>query len=75
MVIVLASGYVTMGAISLYKGDETAYKNYIMPIVHLLDPEKAHNLAVLASQYRLLPKSKYVDPDILVCKICKCLKY
>lgn len=40
-----------------------------MPVVHLLDAERAHNLAVFASKYRLFPKSHYEDPEVLVCLI------
>ncbi|KAG5876825.1 hypothetical protein JTB14_014155 [Gonioctena quinquepunctata] len=36
-----------------------------MPVVHKIDPENAHRLAVLASKYRLIPKSKYSDNDSL----------
>lgn len=36
-----------------------------MPLVHLLDPEQAHNMAVYVSKYRLVPKSRYKDPPSL----------
>lgn len=38
-----------------------------MPAVHTLDPETAHRLGIFISKYRLLPKSPYIDPDLLVC--------
>ncbi|XP_030753109.1 dihydroorotate dehydrogenase (quinone), mitochondrial isoform X2 [Sitophilus oryzae] len=63
--------YVTVGAIGafsgicIYKGDEKFYKNFVMPVIHLLDPEQAHKLAVITSQYRLTPVSKYKDPNTL----------
>ncbi|KAJ8985083.1 hypothetical protein NQ317_019768 [Molorchus minor] len=59
------AGYGAFSAISIYKGEAKFYKNYVMPIVHKLDAEKAHNLAVFVSEHRLLPKSSYIDPDIL----------
>lgn len=37
-----------------------------MPIIHLLPPETSHNLAVIASKYKLIPSSKYKDDEILV---------
>ncbi|KAJ8967123.1 hypothetical protein NQ314_003075 [Rhamnusium bicolor] len=40
-----------------------------MPIVHVLDAERAHNLAIFVSKYRLLPKSRYKDPDLLKIEI------
>ncbi|XP_050302553.1 dihydroorotate dehydrogenase (quinone), mitochondrial [Anthonomus grandis grandis] len=56
---------VMYSGISLAKGDEHFYKDYLMPLVHLLDPEQAHKLAVFTSKHRLLPKSQFTDPEIL----------
>lgn len=51
--------------ICVYKGDDRFYKNILMPLVHLLDPEQAHKLAVFTSAHRLVPKSKFKDSNIL----------
>lgn len=60
--------------ICIYKGDQKFYKEYLMPVIHFLDPEQAHRLAIWASKYRLLPKSSYEDPDVLV-MTTKLVKY
>ncbi|KAJ8918905.1 hypothetical protein NQ315_016807 [Exocentrus adspersus] len=69
LLYVTVAGYGAFSIISLYKGDEKFYRNYIMPVIHLLEPEKAHNLAVFASRYRLIPKSRYQDPEMLKVKV------
>ncbi|XP_018577094.1 dihydroorotate dehydrogenase (quinone), mitochondrial [Anoplophora glabripennis] len=69
LLYVTLAGYGTFSAISIYKGDEKFYKNYVMPVIHLLDAERAHNFAVLASKYRLFPKTRYEDPELLKVKI------
>ncbi|CAH1106211.1 unnamed protein product [Psylliodes chrysocephalus] len=69
LIKVTLGGYVTYAAISIYKGEESFYKNLIMPIVHLLDPEQAHNAAIFLSKYRLVPKLSYSDPKSLKVKV------
>lgn len=60
------------GATGLYtgvcivRGDETFYKSTVMPFIQLLDPESAHKLAVYIAEHRLMPKSRFQDPDVLV---------
>jgi dihydroorotate dehydrogenase len=53
-------------AVSFYKNDKIFYTNVVMLLVHLADPENAHRLGIVVSKYRLIPKSRYVDPDWLV---------
>ncbi|XP_056641455.1 dihydroorotate dehydrogenase (quinone), mitochondrial [Diorhabda sublineata] len=62
---VVAGGYASLAGISYYRGEESFYKKIVMPLVHLLDAEQAHNIAVYISKYRLVPKSKYKDPPSL----------
>ncbi|XP_072386378.1 dihydroorotate dehydrogenase (quinone), mitochondrial [Diabrotica undecimpunctata] len=62
---VALGGYISFSALTYYKDRNAFYRDMVMPVVHLLDPEKAHNLAVFISQYRLLPKSNYDDPPSL----------
>lgn len=69
MIILTASAYTTYAGISFYRNEDGFYKNVVMPAVHLLDPEKAHNLAIFCSKHRLLPKAVYKDPNSLVCLI------
>ncbi|VEN47596.1 unnamed protein product [Callosobruchus maculatus] len=69
MLYVTVGGCAAFAGISFYKGEEKFYKNYVMPVVHMLDPEKAHYLAVWASEHRIIPKSHYRDPDLLKVKV------
>lgn len=64
--MVTIGGFGAYGSISIYKGNQAFYKDYVVPLIHLLDPEQAHNFAVFAGKYRLLPRSNYIDPDLLV---------
>ncbi|KAJ3635441.1 hypothetical protein MTP99_008349 [Tenebrio molitor] len=63
--IVSASGVAIYAAVSFYKNDKIFYTNVVMLLVHLADPENAHRLGIVVSKYRLIPKSRYVDPDSL----------
>lgn len=58
-------GYASLAGMNYYRGEESFYQNIVMPLVHLLDPEQAHNMAVYVSKYRLVPKSRYKDPPSL----------
>lgn len=59
-------GYCTYATISIYKGEPRFYKNYVMPLVHLLNAETAHNLAIAVVKSRFLSRSNYKDPQLLV---------
>lgn len=63
---VTLGGVCTFVGINLYKGNEQFYKDVVMPMVHVLEPEKAHRLAIWASKYRMVPKSRFEDVDVLV---------
>ncbi|KAK0171284.1 hypothetical protein PV328_009032 [Microctonus aethiopoides] len=62
---------VTMGGatfftgICLYQGNEKFYNNVMMPLVRLIDPEVAHNLAVLAAKTGFTPRQTTIDPATL----------
>lgn len=62
---VTGGGFCVFCGLCIYKGDENFYKNVVMPLVHLLDPEQAHRFAIFSSEYRLIPKSRYKDPESL----------
>jgi hypothetical protein len=47
---------VTFVAVNLYKGNETFYKDWLMPAMHrLLDAERAHRLAIQMAKYQIVP--------------------
>jgi dihydroorotate dehydrogenase len=48
------------------RGDDQFYKNVIMPVIKLLDAERAHILAVKLASYGLVPRDREKDPEILV---------
>lgn len=60
------SGIAAFAGINIYKGDEKFYRQFVMPAVHSLDPERAHRLAILAGKYRLFPRSRFDDTELLV---------
>ena len=40
-----------------------------MPIIHLLDPEQSHILAIQAAKYHIIPQDKRPDPKQLEMKL------
>ena len=48
------------------RGNEQFYSSFIMPAVQLLDPERAHVLAVWLAAKGLVPRDRDRDPEILV---------
>lgn len=50
----------------LMNEDEQFYEKALIPLTHCFNPETAHNMAVMANKYRLIPKSPYKDPPSLV---------
>lgn len=65
LVTVTSSAVALFGGISLYRGDERFYSDVAMPLVQLVDPEIAHELAVKALKYGLAPSQKTEDPRSL----------
>lgn len=53
-------------AISFYKGNEKFFDNILMPLVHTLNPETSHKVAIIASKSGLFPRISYKDPATLV---------
>lgn len=64
--MISAGGFGAFAAISLYKADAKFYTKVVMPVVHVLDPEQAHKLGVIINKYRILPRSRYSDSELLV---------
>uniref|UniRef100_H2ZBR6 Dihydroorotate dehydrogenase (quinone), mitochondrial n=1 Tax=Ciona savignyi TaxID=51511 RepID=H2ZBR6_CIOSA len=53
-----------------YQGNEKFYSNILMPTVHaLFGPEMAHNLAIKALSYGVVPKKQKQEFDRLPCKV------
>ncbi|XP_022908668.2 dihydroorotate dehydrogenase (quinone), mitochondrial [Onthophagus taurus] len=68
LLLVTAGGFGFYGAMDYVKNKESFYQRLI-PIIHVLEPETAHKLAVFAGKYRLYPKSSFSDPDSLKVKL------
>lgn len=58
---ITASGLTIFSGINIYTGNEKFYNNVLMPAVRFLDPETAHNLAVLTAKLGLV--SPRTDED------------
>ncbi|KAK3922975.1 Dihydroorotate dehydrogenase (quinone), mitochondrial [Frankliniella fusca] len=69
MAAVCTGGASVFGAYNLYTGNEKFYETILIPLSHRLDPETAHNLAVKAAKYNLLPRSNFKDPASLSSRV------
>lgn len=58
-------GGVTFVGINIYMQNEKFYETWVMPVFRRLDPETAHNMAVIAAKYHLVPKTKIKDSKLL----------
>jgi hypothetical protein len=63
---VTTSAFGAFSAISIYKGNEKFFDSIVMPVVHTLNPETSHRIAIIASKYGLFSRSSYEDPVTLV---------
>lgn len=59
-------GALTFGGISMYFQNEKFYDSWVIPLLHKLDPETAHNLAVKAAKYNLVREVKLKESKLLV---------
>lgn len=50
----------------LLSGDESFYQTLAMPLLHRLDPEIAHKLAIKCASLGLVPRQSVQDPIELV---------
>lgn len=62
---VSTGSFALFSSINIYQNNENFYNNVLLPILFKFDAETAHNIAMLAAKYKLLPKSSYVDPPQL----------
>ncbi|KAL5021787.1 hypothetical protein ScPMuIL_000942 [Solemya velum] len=69
MAIVIGGGTVFYGIYAVYSGNEKMYTNVVMPVVKLLDAETAHNFAVKAAKYKLVPRPRVPDPACLQTRV------
>ncbi|XP_046339605.2 dihydroorotate dehydrogenase (quinone), mitochondrial-like isoform X2 [Haliotis rufescens] len=60
-VFVCTGGTLTFFGISLYNGSEKFYRQMAMPALQWLGAERAHNLAVIAAKYKMVPKPTLAD--------------
>jgi dihydroorotate dehydrogenase len=63
---VTAGAFGAFSAISMYKGNEKFFDSILMPLMHRLNPETSHKIAIIASKYGLFSRSSYEDPVTLV---------
>lgn len=64
--LIVTSSAVTMfSGISIYQGNEKFYSEVAVPLVQLIDPEIAHNLAIKALKWGLVSKQKTKDSNLL----------
>lgn len=66
LLYVTTSAFGAFSAISIYRGNEKFFDSFVMPVVHTLNPETSHRIAIIASKYGLLSRSSYEDPVTLV---------
>lgn len=65
MAAVCSGGTIVFAGYNLYYGNEKFYDDILIPLSHCFSPETAHNLAVQASKYNLIPRSHFKDPECL----------
>ncbi|CAL4064423.1 unnamed protein product [Meganyctiphanes norvegica] len=64
-----AAGSLIFCGINIYFKNEKFYENTIMPLFHRLDPETAHNMAVWAAKYNLVPETKIKENKTLITSV------
>ncbi|KAJ1531505.1 hypothetical protein ONE63_000180 [Megalurothrips usitatus] len=69
MAAVCSGGSAVFAAYNIYSGNEKFYDEVLIPVSHRLSPETAHNVAVQAAKYKLIPPSSYKDPVSLNTKL------
>lgn len=62
---VTSTATVFYAGVCIYQGDENIYNKFVMPFVHLIDPEFTHNFAVKILKWGLLSKPNVNDPTSL----------
>ncbi|XP_034253291.1 dihydroorotate dehydrogenase (quinone), mitochondrial-like [Thrips palmi] len=65
MAAVCSGGTFVFAGYNIYHGNEKFYDDILIPLSHRLNPETAHNVAVQASKFNLIPHSRFKDPECL----------
>uniref|UniRef100_A0A1B6G2N7 Dihydroorotate dehydrogenase (quinone), mitochondrial n=1 Tax=Cuerna arida TaxID=1464854 RepID=A0A1B6G2N7_9HEMI len=68
-VYVCTGGFGVFSAYNLYQENEKFYESFVIPGLHNLNPETAHNVGVLTSKFKLLPRSRYIDSQALTTEV------
>ena len=64
---VIIGGHVFAAGLATYFGDDSWYTKCVMPCFRwMFDPERAHELAVKAAHYGLMPRVKHLEHPELV---------
>lgn len=67
MLAVGSCGGLIFGGLLFHRNDERFFSNFAMPLTRLLfDAETAHEIAIFACKYQILPKNNFTDPKSLV---------
>lgn len=63
--IVTSTGMAIFTGFNLYRGNEKFYDELLMPLMHLIDPEVVHKIAVTGTKWGILSTQKLEDPASL----------
>jgi dihydroorotate dehydrogenase len=66
LALVSGGGVGAFTAINIFNENEDFYDDFVMPLIHRLEPETSHNLAIFACKHGLFPKTRFKDPPNLV---------
>lgn len=66
---VCSGGFSLYSAVNIYQENEKFYEKFLLPLVHHLDPELAHNIAVKVCKYGLITESRFKDPPNLSIRV------
>nr|CAG4648022.1 EOG090X08P9 [Moina brachiata]SVE93093.1 EOG090X08P9 [Moina brachiata] len=69
MVGLLAGGSLAFAAFAIRDGNDKFFRDYVMPVAKLLDPETAHRCAIYAMKYKIIAKQRVPDPPSLGVKV------
>ncbi|XP_073831744.1 dihydroorotate dehydrogenase (quinone), mitochondrial-like [Musca autumnalis] len=68
LAVVCAGGWFVFSGLCINQGNESYYKNVLMPATRLLPPETSHKLAVWCCKYKVFGKQAKQDDAILATK-------
>lgn len=71
LIFITTSGTGLMFGYCFYKNDESFFKTIAIPTLRLFDAERAHEIAVWACKWKILPSVDYKDPETLVKNLIK----